>query len=308
LTAVPSHRPERRISGLRYDRSVIDDEGDAARRGDQPLGDELEVALEAARRAGAIQMALFRRLERIEKKSEKDVVTEADHLSEEAIIATIRERFPGDLFLAEESGHSASGGRHGAAGGAAAEVVVGAEHRIWIIDPLDGTVNYANGLPIFCVSIALAIGGRPTVGVVLDPTRGEASTAVRGHGAALDGAPVRHAPKERLVDLLVMSALPQTRFARRETRVRRATRVTRILGSAALSLAYVSDGRFDAYIQARGLSLWDIAAAGLIAEEAGVLVTDLEGGPWFDLRHRSHSIGLVAAAPAHHAALLDLLR
>jgi myo-inositol-1(or 4)-monophosphatase len=246
-------------------------------------------------------------LERIVHKSPKDVVTEADHESEAAILAVIAGAFPGDPVLAEESGHSASP-KGAAADGSGASGPVGPEHRLWVVDPLDGTVNYANGLPFWCASVGLVVGGHPAVGVVLDPVRDECYSAVAGVGVWRDGEPVRHVGKERLSDTVAHVALPPTRFARTEARIRKAIRVTRVLGSAALALAYLADERFDAYVQVRGLSLWDIAAAGLIAEQAGVRVTSLDGGPWFDLRRATRTSGIVAATPAHHAAMLALLR
>jgi myo-inositol-1(or 4)-monophosphatase len=265
---------------------------------------ELDVAIAAARAAGRIQVERYERLERIVHKSEKDVVTEVDHLSEEAILATIGQSFPGDAILAEESGRS---GPETEAAGSDPEAAPHAE-RLWIVDPLDGTINYANGIPVFAVSVALAIDGRPSVGVVLDPLRDEIFTAARGEGATLDGQPIHHPAKERLGDAVVALALPAWGFARHERRIRKAIRVPRSMGSATLALAYVANGRFDAYVQLRGLSLWDICAAGLIAEEAGACVTSATGDPWFDVGHANRSIGIVAAAPGHHGALLHLLR
>jgi myo-inositol-1(or 4)-monophosphatase len=297
---------------------------------------QLDVAVDAARRAGRIQMERYERLERIVHKSEHDVVTEVDNLSEALIIEALSRVFPGDAFLAEESGHSGGPGKaagKGAAGGKGhktddehapgtaakgasdsgqhdtkATVPVPPEHRIWIIDPLDGTVNYANGIPVFCVSISLAIGGKPTLGAIYDPTRDEMFTAIAGRGAQLDGVAIRLPTKARLSDAVVSLALPHYRFARRESRIHKAIRVARNMGSASLALTYVANGRFDAYIQLGGLSLWDVAAAGLIAEEGGATVTDIGGGPWFDLSRTSRSIGIIAAAAAHHATLREMLR
>jgi myo-inositol-1(or 4)-monophosphatase len=262
------------------------------------LATELELAIDAARRAGRVQMERYERLERIVHKSEHDVVTEVDKLSEDLILGAIRETFPDDAFLAEESGQSQSldAARASATG------------RVWIIDPLDGTVNYANGIPIFCVSIALAVGGRPTLGVLFDPVRDELYTAEAGRGACLDGVAIGQPPKEKLSDLVISLSLPPHGFARREGRIRKRIRVSRVLGSASLSLVWVSNGRFDAFVQPRGLSLWDVAAAGLIAAEGGATVTDGEGGPWFDLSRKPRGVGIVAAPPAHHPTLLELIR
>jgi myo-inositol-1(or 4)-monophosphatase len=259
------------------------------------LDAELAIATDAARHAGRLQMERYERLERIVHKAEHDVVTEVDTLSEQLIINAIREAFPRDSILAEESGRSDV---------AAAE---GEDQRVWIIDPLDGTVNYANGIPCFCVSIGLAIGGRPMMGVVYDPTRDEMFTALAGQGAKLDGMPINHPSKEKLLDCVVSLSLPRRGWARRRDRIGRAIRVSRNMGSAALAIAYLANGRFDAFVQAGGLSLWDICAAGLIAVEGGVRLTTLDGMPWFDLSRPSKSIALLGAAPAHHQTLLEML-
>jgi myo-inositol-1(or 4)-monophosphatase len=268
---------------------------------------ELAVAVAAARAAAAIHVERYERLEHIVKKSDKDVVTEADHRSEETIIGIIRDAFPNDLVLAEESGHSAASDGSGPADGSASATPVDQAHRIWVIDPLDGTVNYAAGVPHFCTSVGFSSGGRPTVGVVIDPMRDEVFSAVAGGGAWLNEQAI-HATDQPLGDTVISLALPLRGFVRRELAIRRAVRVPRSMGSAALGLAWVGNGRFGAFVQWRGLSLWDIAAAGLIAQEAGATVTTVDGGPWFDLTRPTRSTGLVAAPPAHHAALLGLLR
>ena len=135
--------------------------------------EDLEFAVALAARAGEILMDRYERLERIDYKSARDVVTEADHLSEELIIESIRAYHPADAILAEESGE-----HHAVAG----EAPTSGRGRVWVIDPLDGTVNYANGIPFFCVSIGLVVDGRPTVGVVHDPTRAETFAATERTG------------------------------------------------------------------------------------------------------------------------------
>lgn len=247
-------------------------------------------------------MERYERLERIVHKSEHDVVTEVDELSEQLIISAIRGAFPRDAFLAEESGQIEAVLPEGES------AVDAAEQRVWIIDPLDGTVNYANGIPVFCVSIGLAIGGHPVLGVVYDPVRDEMFTAQAGLGARLDETPIRHPPKPKLVDCVVSLSLPRGGWSVRERRIRRQIRVSRNMGSAALALTYVANGRFDAFVQAGGLSLWDICAAGLIAAEGGASVTALDGQSWFDMSRASKSIGILAAAPAHHSTLMELLK
>jgi myo-inositol-1(or 4)-monophosphatase len=252
-----------------------------------------------ARAAGAVLMDHYERLERIDYKSAKDVVTEADHLSERLILDAIRERFPADAILAEESG------AHARTDGSAATAPAG---RTWVVDPLDGTVNYANGIPFFCVSVALVADGRPVVGVIHDPSRNELFDATAASATCLDDAPVAISAKDRLDDLVISMALGGRRVATRVRAVRKRVRVSRSMGSAALSLAYVSNGRFDAFVQSTGLSAWDVAAAGLIAERAGARVTNLEGGGWFELASANRSLGVLAVPPAHHAELLALVR
>jgi len=262
-------------------------------------------AVETAHRAGEVLLDRYERLERIHHKSAKDVVTEADHLSEELIIAAIRAHSPGDGILAEESG------AHAVAGGVAATAGKG---RVWVVDPLDGTVNYANGIPFFCVSIALVVDGRPVVGVIRDPARDETFAAdALGEAVLIDqdepaGRGIEASSKEALSDFVVALALAGRSVATRVRRVRKAVRVSRNMGAAALELAYVGNGRFDALLQSAGLSSWDIAAAGLIAERAGATITDVSGGPWFDLSRAGNVNGIVAAPPRFHGELLALSR
>ncbi|HEV8697165.1 MAG TPA: inositol monophosphatase family protein [Candidatus Limnocylindrales bacterium] len=269
------------------------------------IDDDLSFAVALAARAGEILMDRYERLERIDYKSARDVVTEADHLSEELVIDAIRGRHPGDAILAEESGE------HRAVEG---EAPTSGRGRVWIIDPLDGTVNYANGIPFFCVSIALVIDGHPSVGVVHDPSRAETFAGTIDGPAMLMstlGSPshaIEVSDKERLSDFVISMALSGRAVAARARSVRKVIRISRSMGSAALALAYVANGRFDAFIQQGGLSAWDIAAAGLIAERGGARVTAMDGGPWFDLAHAPKSIGVLAAPRAHHGALLALVR
>jgi myo-inositol-1(or 4)-monophosphatase len=271
---------------------------DAARPGSAPTSawaPELAFAIQTAAAAGAVLMDRYERLERIDHKSARDIVTEADHLSEELVIAAIRDRFPGDAILAEESGAHAADDATRVANG-----------RVWVIDPLDGTVNYANGLPVFCVSIGLVVDSRPVAGAVLDPTRGETFAASADGPALLNGRVIRASTKERLADGVISLSLSGRSVASRARAIRKEIRVSRSMGSASLALAYVGNGRFDAFIQESSLSLWDIAAAGLVAERAGATATDFAGGPWYDPTTASRSIGMIAAPAAFHARLLRL--
>jgi myo-inositol-1(or 4)-monophosphatase len=261
--------------------------------------DDLAFAVGLAEEAGRVVMERYERLERISHKSAKDVVTEADHLSEELMIRAIRTRDPDDGILAEESGE------HDAA---TTGPVTNARGRTWVLDPLDGTVNYANGIPFFCVSVALVVDGVPSVGVIHDPTRAEVFAATAHGPATLNGRRIRVGEKDRLSDCVVALALSGRSVTSRVGAVRRAVRVTRSMGSSALSLAYVANGRFDAFAQQSGQWAWDVAAAGLIADRAGAVVTDLDGDPWFDLTRGPRSWGVLAAGPTIHGPLLGLVR
>ncbi len=260
-------------------------------------GEELTFGLDLARRAGAVLMDRYERLEQIDYKSARDVVTEADHLSEALIVDAIRARFPTDAILAEETGE------HRAVAG---EAPTSGHGRVWIVDPLDGTVNYANGIPVFCVSIALVVDGIPAVGIILDPTRDEAFAAADDAPATLNGRIVHTSVKDKLSDYVISMALKGRSATVRTRNVRRQVRISRSMGSAALALAYVANGRFDAFVQQGGLSTWDVAAAGLIAERGGARVTSMDGSPWFDVSDQPRSIGILSAPPDHHQALLAL--
>jgi myo-inositol-1(or 4)-monophosphatase len=270
-------------------------EGTARLGRSNAFGRELQLAIELAHRAGAIQMEHYERLERVEAKGPRDVVTEVDHLCEALVMEAVRERYPGDLFYAEEIGEVAAAG----------EIASG---RVWIVDPLDGTVNYANGIPFFCISIALVADGRPVVGVVYDPTRDETFTGAIDGPSLRNGMPIRVGSKERLEDLVVTLAVGGRGTVRKRREAVKSIRAHRSMGSASLTLAYVACGRFDVYAQGAGLSAWDVAAAGLIAERAGATVTSLDGSPWFDISRPAKAWSCLAAAPVHHAAMLDLLR
>lgn len=245
-----------------------------------------------ARGAGDILRASFGQQLRIEHKGVIDLVTDVDHRSEAYLLNEIRQRFPGHKIVAEESGESA-----------------GADGQIWYIDPLDGTVNYAHGLPIFSVSIGFAEAGRMRLGVVYDPLRDECFSAQAGFGAWLNGEPLRVSETTALDRGLLVTGFPYdirtnpennldhyARFALRSQGVRR-------LGSAALDLCYVAAGRFDGYWEIR-MNSWDIAAGGLIAEQAGARVTNLAG----EADYISPPQSILAANPHLHPQMLAVLK
>ena len=236
---------------------------------------DLGLAIELVNAAGDIVRGHFRRLEHVERKGPGDVVTEVDFLAEALILDGIRARFPSDRIVAEESGNHPS--RFAPGDPAHGE-------RTWFVDPLDGTVNYAHGIPFFSVSIGLVVDGRPALGVVLDPIANELFTAVADGPAELNGRPICASTDILPADLLVSSdEAPRGR----------------LLGSAALELCYVAAARLDAFSQEGHLSNWDVAAAGLIAERAGASLASVPDGPWFELDRAPGSFGLIAASPAY---------
>ncbi len=231
---------------------------------------ELNVAIRAAQTAGKILLSHFGAPQPVRHKGERDLVTDVDEEAEHAIVAEIRRAFPHDRILAEE----------GTTGG-------DDPHRLWLIDPLDGTTNYAHGYPVFAVSIALEIDGVVQVGVVSQPVLGELFTAIRGRGAHLNGRPIRVSETGELRSSLLCSGFPYERaeipraLAAWSALVLRAQAVRRD-GAAAIDLCYVAAGRFDGFWE-RTLKPWDLAAGGLIVAEAGGRLTNYHGAR-FDIR------------------------
>ena len=254
----------------------------------------LATATEIVLRAGDIQMARRESGFRIDKKGAIDLVTEVDLECERLCRGIIAERFPDHAVLAEEL--SSGPGEQ-----------TDASHR-WVFDPLDGTTNYAHGLPIFCSSLSLEIDGRAEVAAIFDPTRRELFTGERGAGAFLNGTPLRVSATDRLIDALLVTGFPydvhqQTgdlvgmfgAFLGRARAVRR-------LGSAALDLCYVAAGRFDAFWE-QHLKPWDVSAGALIVTEAGGRITGMDGSP-FD----TVAAHLVASNGSVHGEILGVIR
>jgi myo-inositol-1(or 4)-monophosphatase len=229
----------------------------------------LNFAIQTARDAGRLLAERFGRTLEITNKSELDLVTESDLASERLIIDRIKTFYPRHAILAEESGASEPADRE-----------VHSDWR-WIIDPLDGTTNYAHGYPCFCVSIGLENKGRLELGVVYDPMRDEVFTAERGQGAALNGRRIHVSPTPTLASALLCTGFPydvreRSEFARHFANFIMHAQAVRRDGAAALDLAYVAAGRFDGFWE-EGLKPWDVAAGALIIEEAGGRVTNYAG-------------------------------
>ena len=231
----------------------------------------LNFAIQTARDAGRILAERFGRTLEITNKSELDLVTESDLASERLIIERIKTYHPRHSILAEESGASSP-----------VDQEPGSEWR-WIIDPLDGTTNYAHGYPCFCVSIGLEYNGRMEVGVVYDPMRDELFTAERGQGASLNGRRIQVSPVNSLSAALLCTGFPydvreRSEFARHFANFIMNAQGVRRDGAAALDLAYVACGRFDGFWE-EGLKPWDVAAGSLLIQEAGGRVSKYDGAP-----------------------------
>jgi myo-inositol-1(or 4)-monophosphatase len=231
----------------------------------------LNFAIQTARDAGRILAERFGRTLEITNKSELDLVTESDLASERLIIERIKTYHPRHAILAEESGASSPVNQE-----------PGSEWR-WIIDPLDGTTNYAHGYPCFCVSIGLEHGGTMEVGVIYDPMRDELFTAERGQGASLNGRRILVSPVNSLSGALLCTGFPydvreRSEFARHFANFIMNAQGVRRDGAAALDLAYVACGRFDGFWE-EGLKPWDVAAGALMIEEAGGRVSKYDGAP-----------------------------
>ena len=236
-------------------------------------------------------MARFRTGVRVEKKGAIDLVTEVDLEVEKMFRALIANRFPDHDVLAEEMGQLRSGARHR-----------------WVFDPLDGTTNYAHGVPVFCATVALEVDGVPLIGAVFDPNRNELFTAERSIGAWLNGEPIRVSSTAGLNDALLVTGFPYTvRDRMREIldlfgAFLLEARAVRRLGSAAIDLCWTAAGRFDGFWE-QGLQAWDTMAGGLIVQEAGGRVTGLDGGEWDP--HR----GKVLASNGHiHDAMVAVIQ
>ena len=228
----------------------------------------LATAIEAVVRAGDLQMAHFGRQMRVDKKGTIDLVTEIDLQVEREFRTMIADRFPGHVVLGEEFSSAEDRTR-------------AAEYR-WVLDPIDGTTNFAHGLPIFCASLALRSTAKPSAGAVYDPNRRELFTAQRDLGAWLNGTPLRVSSASTLIDSLLVTGFhysihknPEELLGLFGEFITRA-RAVRRLGSAALDLCYVAAGRFDGFWEQK-LQPWDVSAGALIVAEAGGRVTSASG-------------------------------
>lgn len=251
----------------------------------------LNFAKETAVQAGNILLEKFGKRIHISKKGEIDLVTEADLASEKFIIERIKTRYPLHAILAEESGDA---------------VLIGDGDWKWIIDPLDGTTNYAHGYPCFCVTIAVEYDGEIVIAVTYDPTRDELFAAERGDGASLNNKTISVSETDKLGDALLVTGFPydiskRDNFAEHFTDMLLKSRAVRRDGSAAIDLAYVACGRFDGFWE-DGLNPWDMAAGVLLVEEAGGRVSYYDGSKFSIYRSP-----LCASNGSIHEDMLEIL-
>lgn len=222
----------------------------------------LEVAKQAATAAGKILKEYFIKEPEITKKGPVDIVTAADIASEKIIIEILSKNFPDHFIISEES-----------------DEIKGNSDFKWIIDPLDGTTNFANKLPIFSVSIALYKGKDPLLGIVFNPCTNELYSALKGNGAFLGKKKIFVSKKENINDSLIVTGFPYNfmeildELSKRFFNVLKVSRGVRRLGSAALDLCFVASGVFEGFFE-QNLKPWDTAAGFIIAQEAGAVITD----------------------------------
>ncbi len=247
--------------------------------------------MQTARDAGRILMEKLGRAQ-VTRKGDINLVTEADLAAERLIIDRIHTHYPRHSILAEEAGRVDVDERR-------------SEWR-WIVDPLDGTTNYAHGYPCFCVSIGVERAGRMELGAVYDPTRDEMFAAERGQGASLNSRPIRVSTVDDINQAMLCTGFPydvreRPRFAIHFANFIMKAQAVRRDGAAALDLAYVACGRFDGFWE-DGLHPWDVAAGALLIEEAGGRITDFENGQ-LDIHHPK----VIASNGAIHDAMLLVL-
>ncbi len=254
----------------------------------------INVAIKAARAAGAIinRAALDVESVRISQKLVNDFVTDVDHAAEQIIIETLLTAYPGHGILAEESGQA-----HGAKD----------SEFVWIIDPLDGTTNFIHGLPVYCVSIALAVKGKVEQAVIYDPSRNDLFTATKGRGAYMNDRRLRVSKRIKMRECLISTGFPFrptddfNTYLRMMGDVMQRTSGLRRPGAAALDLAYVAAGFTDGFFET-GLQAWDVAAGSLLVTEAGGLVGNFTGEPNFLEQHEC-----LAGNPRIYGQLVTLL-
>lgn len=255
----------------------------------------LQFAELLARRSGELLLERMAQLRSISFKStDRDIVTDADRASEHWLVETIRERYPSHAILGEEGTGDLS--------------MLQQEGYLWVIDPLDGTVNYAHKLPFFCVSVGLLKDGVLQVGAIYAPRLDEMYSAALGQGATCNGEPIRVSQTQHLNEAVIATGFPYDKHKSERNNLENFARITqqvrgiRRMGAAALDLCFVASGRLDGYWEEK-LHPWDMAAGILIVQEAGGFVTNYSGqSPRLEDGH------LIASNPALHPTMQSLLK
>ena len=251
---------------------------------------EMKTARSAAMEAGSVLRQMFGNISSISKKGEIDLVTEADMASEKVVIDAITRDFPDDMILSEEAG------RQGEKSG-----------RLWIIDPLDGTTNFAHSFPIFGVSIALQSENQIVLGVVYNPVLDEYFEAEKGRGASLNKKAIKVSERVNLKDSLIGTGFPYDVYENPEEVLGYFKRMIvqvqgiRRAGAAAVDLCYVAAGRLDGFWE-KGLKPWDTAAGSIILQEAGGIISDYNGNPYNPFLTTT-----LASTPGIHRKMLEII-
>ena len=261
-------------------------------KGISDMSPDLSYLIKLAKGAGDILMDGYLREHDIQHKGRIDLVTEMDKKSEDHILSSITKNFSGHTIVSEESG-----------------LIDGSEEHCWYVDPLDGTSNYAHGVPIFCVTLAYAYKGQMQLAVTYDPTRDQCFSAKKGKGSHLNNQPIHVSTVGKMIDAMLVTGFPCddknpygnnldlfAEFMEHALSVRR-------LGSAALDIAYVAAGWIDGYWEI-GIHPWDIAAGTLLVQEAGGVITDLKGSE----NYFTEPYAMIAANPLLHPKILNIIQ
>jgi len=253
---------------------------------------DLEIAIQAARKGVEVVKEYIDTDFEIHEKGRNDIVTDADIASEKVILSFLKSEFPDDQFLAEETMNKQ----------------VLDKRRVWIVDPIDGTTNFAYRFPIFCVSVGLWENGEPKAAAIIEVNRNEEFTALAGEGAYLNGSPISVSGRSSYTEALLGTGFPYNDLSLVDDYIRLFYELTKQVkgirrpGAATYDLCCVADGRFDGFYE-YALKAWDVGAAALVVREAGGVVTDWDGGDDWLIGQR-----IIAGNPHIHQYLLEMIQ